>query len=383
MKKVLLVSYYFNLRDTDRAYTAYSYLKKKNYEVKVFCGDYDHNSKKYVSYNLDNVNIIHVPSYKRNVSFRRIWSNLKFSWKARKLVTKEQFDFVWVIGPPNSTSYFLKDLIHRKKSKFILDIFDLYPETIPINERLKSILMCLGLGIWRYLRDASIRDADIFVSECKYYLTRLNLKEDDKIRILPLCKGDVEKLDIPELPIDDIRIVYLGALTGNYDFESLIDLMIAFKEILPKKAKLFIIGDGPKREWLLSELRNSGIEVEYLGRVYDDNVKRQVFEQCHFGFNGFKKSSSIALSYKSMEYMSNGVALINSCKEDTWKLVENSNIGINYSYGEIGELAECISKLSVHEVYRMKRAAFNTYKENFSFSHYCRRMDEILNAHGL
>lgn len=383
MKKVLLISYYFNLRDTDRAYTAYSYLKKRNYEVKVFCGDYDHNSKKYVSYDLDNVKIVHVPSYKRNVSFRRIWSNLRFSWKVRKLVEKEKFDFVWVIGPPNSTSYFLKDLIHRKKTKFILDIFDLYPETIPINEKLKSILMWFGLGIWGYLRNASIREADVFVSECKYYLTRLNLKEDDRIRILPLCKGDVEKLAIPELPTEEIRIVYLGALTGNYDFESLIDLMISLKKILQKKAKLFIIGDGPNREWLLSELGNGGIEVEYLGRVYDDNVKKLVFEQCHFGFNGFKKNSSIALSYKSMEYMSNGVALINSCKEDTWELVENENIGINYSYGKIRELAEYISKLSACDVYRMKQAAFITYKENYSFSHYCKRMDEILNTQGL
>lgn len=349
----------------------------------MFCGDYEHNSKKYISYDLEDVKVVHVPSYKRNISFRRIWSNLKFSWNVRRLMKEEQFDFAWVVGPPNSTGYFLKGLIHRKKAGFILDIFDLYPETIPINEKLKSILIWFGLGVWGYLRDVSIKEADVFVSECKYYLTRLNLKENNKIKILPLCKGDVKDIVIPKLPTEEIRIVYLGALTGNYDFESLINLMVALKERLQKKARLFIIGDGPNREWLLRELGNSGIAVEYLGRTYDDDVKKRVFEQCHFGFNGFKENASIALSYKSMEYMSNGVALINSCKEDTWELVQNENIGINYSYGKIRELAEYISQLSTDEVYRMKQAAFVTYKENYSFSHYCKRMDEILKTHKL
>ena len=52
MKKILLVSYYFNLRDTDRAYTAYCYLKKRGYEVKVLCGNYDHNSKTLMVYRM-------------------------------------------------------------------------------------------------------------------------------------------------------------------------------------------------------------------------------------------------------------------------------------------------------------------------------------------
>lgn len=377
MKKILLVSYYFNLRDTDRAYTAYCYLKKRGYEVKVLCGNYDHNSKTFVTYGLPDVQEIPVHGYNRNISFRRIYSNLKFAWHARRIVKQEQFDIAWVVGPPNCTGYFLKKVIRKKNAIFILDIFDLYPETIPINESLKQGLKYLGLGVWSYLRDASIKEADIFLSECKYYLTRLGLKENDRIKLLPLCKDDVEDIIIPKLSVEEIRIIYLGALTGNYDFEGLINLMVALKE-KHKKAKLFIIGDGSKRNWLLEELDNKGIRIEYLGRVYDDSIKKQIFEQCHFGFNGFKENVSIALSYKSMEYMSNGVALINSCKEDTWELINNKNIGINYSCGKIKELAECICQLSAEDVSRMKQAAFVTYKEEYSFSRYSERMDDIL-----
>lgn len=76
--------------------------------------------------------------------------------------------------------------------------------------------------------------------------------------------------------------------------------------------------------------------------------------------------------------MSNGVALINSCKEDTWELINNKNIGINYSCGKIKELAECICQLSAEDVSRMKQAAFVTYKEEYSFSRYSERMDDIL-----
>lgn len=71
-KKVLIVSYYLNLRDTDRCYTVYNYFKEKGYDVEALCGNYDHNSKKKVRYNLEGVREIEVIPYKKNMSLTRM-----------------------------------------------------------------------------------------------------------------------------------------------------------------------------------------------------------------------------------------------------------------------------------------------------------------------
>lgn len=380
-EKVFIISYYFNLRDSDRAYSAYQYFKQRNYEVKLICGNYDHSSKKKIDYGMDDVLEVPVVRYKKNISFKRIYSNLKFALDTKKIIKKETpFNIGFVIGPPNATGYFVNKEIHRKGALFVLDIFDLYPETIPVNEKLKKILKYFGFGIWAYFRDASIQKADIFTVSCRYYFIRLNLQENDKQKVIPLCKDDKDMFEIKKLPTDEIRIVYLGALTGNYDFEGLVSLMDELKKN-GTPAKLFIIGDGYNKDWLLSSLQEKGIKYEFFGRVYDESFKQTIFEQCHFGYNGFKENASIALSYKSMEYMSNGIALINSCKEDTWDLVENRNIGLNYQHGQMKILAEKIISLSADAIHKMKMNAFEVYVEEYSFSKYCERMDNIFAPH--
>lgn len=375
-KKVLILTYYFNTRDTDRAYSVLQYFKSRNYDVELICGNYDHNSKKTVHYNTPEVKEIPVWQYNKNISIKRILSNIKFAYDVKKHIKKETFDIAYVISPPNITGYVNKKIFKEKGVLFVLDVFDLYPETIPINERLKKILFYFGLGVWAYLRNASIKKADKFIGSCNYYFTRLNIKEDERNNIVPLCKNDSEVQEIKQIPIDELRIIYLGALTGNYDFEGLVQIMIELKN-KEKQAKLFIIGDGYRREWLLKELEHNNINYEYLGRIYDDEIKRKVFEKCHFGFNGFKDNASIALSYKSMEYMSNGLALINSCKEDTWNLVDKENIGINYKSEDITNLVQSILSLSEEQLFSMKVNALSVYGKEYSYTRYCERMDRI------
>ena len=194
--------------------------------------------------------------------------------------------------------------------------------------------------------------------------------------LVPLCNSDSNKECISSLSLQQLNIVYLGALTGNYDFESLIQLFIKL-ESRGKNAKLFIIGDGHKKDWLLNKLTQNHINFEFLGRVYDDQVKGKVFDMCHFGFNGFKENAAIALSYKSMEYMSNGLALINSSKEDTWNIVEQYNIGINYHSNNIDKLVSQILELSDSELIEMRNKALKIYNKDYSYSAFCERMDTI------
>lgn len=382
MKKVLLITYYFNLRDTDRAYTAYSYFKNRSFDITVIAGNFDHNSKTSVKYNLDDVIEVSVRPYYKNASVERIRSFVEFGFEAKKLIKNMNFDIAYVVGPPNSTGYILRKIIREKKAFFVSDIYDLYPETIPLSPWKKKILNFAGFWFWSYLRDKTIKDSDCFVGSCHYYFTRLKLSEDSKHHMIPLCKGEKQIQTVEKRSYESIRIIYLGALTGNYDFEGLVDLMTELKRI-GGKACLDIVGEGPRKEWLLKSLDEAGIDYKFYGRIYDDETKKMIMRNCHFGFNGFKDGAAIALSYKSMEYLSNGLALINSCKEDTWNLVEKEKIGFNYNANDINLLARSLVNSTSEEVYEMQKRALAVYDANYARHNYTQKMDEIFLNEGM
>lgn len=378
MKKVIIVSYYLNIRDTDRCNTVYTYFKERGYDVKMLCGNFDHNSKKIVSYGTEDIEEIPVKPYKKNMSVTRMLSAYKFGLDVKKKLRHMNADIVYVVGPPNSTAYILRKTIRKIGAKFVSDIYDLYPETIPISDKVKKVAKICGFWWWSYLRDSAIKKADVFIGSCQYYFTVLNLKNDNRLKMVPLCKSSKSIKRTEILPNEKLNILYLGALTGNYDFEGLIKIMMQFKQ-KGKPSKLYIIGDGPRKEWLLSELDEKDIEYEFLGRIYDDDIKSEVMGKCHFGFNGFKENVAIALSYKSMEYMSNALALINCCKEDTWELVKNKNIGINYTGKNIAEAVDSLIKVSAEDIFEMQNNASQQYDENYSYECYKKKMDEIFN----
>lgn len=376
-KKVAIITYYFNIRDTDRPYSVYKYFKQKGFNVEVICGDYDHNAKQYKEYDIDDINSIHVKKYSKNISIKRIYSNLMFAIDASKYIKNTKHDIYYIIIPPNITAFLCGIIAKKSNSKLIVDVFDLYPETIPLSPKIKKILNLFGLWIWSYLRDYSIKISDVFISSCNYYLSYLGISKSKKNHVVPLCKGNARINNVKFIDNDCLNIVYLGALTHNYDFESLIYIMKELKNV-NKRAKLSIIGDGENREWLLMSLKKNEIEFEFYGRMYDDVEKEKILTKCHFGFNGFKENTNIALSYKSMEYMSNGLALINSCKEDTWNLVNSNNIGINYNNFTLDKLINQMINLTADEIQEMKENSLQVYNKYYSFDKYLENMDSII-----
>ena len=142
-------------------------------------GNYDHNSKSKVSYNLDRCTEINVIPYKKNISIKRILSNVNFALVVNRLLKIRKFDIAYVVCPPNVTGYLNWRTIKKKKSLLIIDVFDLYPETIPIDNKFVSILAYPFFKIWSHLRDYTIKRCDIFIGSCNYYFTILNLKEDN------------------------------------------------------------------------------------------------------------------------------------------------------------------------------------------------------------
>ena len=108
-------------------------------------------------------------------------------------------------------------------------------------------------------------------------------------------------------------------------------------------------------------------------------AKREIISKCWFGFNGYKNNTEVALSYKSVDYLSYGVPLINSALEDTMDLVDNERIGYNFNSGSLEIIIDQLSKVSSVEIDLMKKKSYRLFKNNFSKKSYYSDMNSVMN----
>ena len=177
--------------------------------------------------------------------------------------------------------------------------------------------------------------------------------------------------------IDDVfSIIYLGNIGNIYDFESLLRIIKGVEKTRP--VMLHIIGLGPKRSWLLKKLKSLNVTYVDHGASFDDGLKKDVLSSCWFGFNGFKDGTQVGLSYKSIDYLSYGVPLLNSLVSDTFRLVADEDVGFNFSNDNLEPLIDKLSLLSSADVMTMKDNAYSLFKRKFSGDSYFSDMDNVL-----
>ena len=100
--------------------------------------------------------------------------------------------------------------------------------------------------------------------------------------------------------------------------------------------------------------------------------------KCWFGYNGYLDETEVALSYKSVDYLSYGVPLLNSAKSDTYDLVNTREIGFNFSEDNLTILIDKLKVIEKLEVDKLKINSLKTFKELFSGESLFNNLDAIL-----
>lgn len=366
MKKCVLINCFAGSNEM-RVEPVREILEERGYQTLYVSSDYHHALKKYVE--LDKSVIpVHVRSYKKNLSIDRLLSHKEFSREVYKLLCKEEPDLVYVKFPPNTL---VKEAYRYKKThncKVIMDLFDLWPESLPVSEKMKKAASPL-LKVWSNYRDRYISCADLMLTECDMYREELKGILPENTHTLYLTKNDIAYEFHPCKP-GQIRLCYLGGINN------LIDLALLEKcfSRLSKRGKvsLDIIGDGIQKDELIKIARAHGCETAFHGVVYDENEKYKIMSQCDFGINVVKDTVKIALSIKSIEYFRAGLAVLNTVKFDTAKIIEKSGAGINLdSVEKLGQLGE-------EAVNAMKQRSRGIFEEYFCREVFYSRLNEFL-----
>ena len=309
---------------------------KKEYEIQIFIGDFIHSTKERVKEKNENCKYIHVKSYKKNISIYRLFSHLNFSYHIKNVIEKERPDLLYVLMPPNSVGDVCRKYrIKHKESKLILDLIDMWPESMPLG----NFIYSFPAQLWKRMRDESLQTADFVFTECKLYAELLQDIIKDKTLPLYLLKyqsdeekklviNKVNKIKNIEEKID-ITIAYVGSINNIID----IDCIIKVLKLLAREYSVTvrIIGDGENRKYFVSALNEFDIIVEFFGKIFDERKKIDILAGCDIALNIMKPSVNVGLTIKSIDYFSYGLPIINTIRGDTWELIEKYNIGYNVS----------------------------------------------------
>ena len=339
--------------------------------VTVISSDFNHIKKQKRTSRRNGYLYIDTKIYTRNISVKRILSHIDFSKKAIIEAKKCNPDILYVMLPPNTLGrYAAKYKRKHPEVKLIFDIIDLWPESLPINIKIKKLLT-LPLNIWRNFRDKSLKYADKIITECNLYKQELKIDS----QTLYLAKDNTTQTTINFFE-DKINVCYLGSINNIIDIGLIKKLLNQINK--KKQVILHIIGDGESREQFISEVESCGIKTIFYGKVFDDKKKSEIFSKCNFAINIMKRNTKVGLSIKSIDYFEAGLPILNNIKEDTYGLIEKYCAGFNISDDNIEEVAHKIVNLSKEEFLNMST---NTKKvfENYFNKHACEeRLQKIL-----
>jgi glycosyltransferase involved in cell wall biosynthesis len=345
-------------------------LENRDYKVTVLVADFDQLRHSKMTDKNAECTYIEVPAYSKNISVQRIFSHLEFGRKVNKYLNSLKPDLVYLLMPPNNTArYCIKYINKYPDTKYIVDLIDLWPESMPLG-KLKKSLPC---KVWKSWRNKSVKCADHVFAECDFYRDELKsvIGNSDRASTLHLFKEqNKEEQDfissnietwqrINREDINNKKIVlgYVGSINNIIDIDGITSLVQDFIKS-GYKVNFHIIGDGESKDNFISSLNNVGAEVIYYGKIFGELEKIKILGPCNFGINMMKSSVAVGLSIKSIDYFSYGLPVINNIKGDTWSLLEQNVIGFNYSNQK--------SILNFLDNKLVRKDVLKIYSENFT-----------------
>lgn len=343
------------------------YFDKHGYQTIYIASDFHHTKKEFVKLS-NNIIPVHTKPYKKNLSVSRMYSHYAFSNAIYEKLCEYKPTVIYIKFPPNSLVKMAYKYRKANECKLILDVFDLWPESLPVSCKIKNIISP-ATALWASFRNKYLRYSDLVFTECDMYKDVLKDYLPNEVHTLYLTKNDISYVE-PDPKIDsELTICYLGGINNLIDIDMIGKIICQLTK--NRKVTLEIIGDGIKRDELIMTAKESGARVNFHGVIYDEQDKYLIMSKCDYGLNLMKKTVKVALTIKSIEYFRAGIAIINNVPYDTWNIIERYNAGINI-------VTQVNKDFSSSDIIQMKRNARKVYEVLFSRDSFERVLEKTL-----
>jgi glycosyltransferase involved in cell wall biosynthesis len=342
VKRVLIISQHFYPEigsHANRMKHLYIQLKKQNYDVTIFTSEPSYPNKKIYengdfwddeSLNCEKDNIVRISINSRKYSnsiLNRLIYYLEVALKFILLIIKDQkrYDYVFATSPPIFTGFVGLFAKYRYKSKFILDIRDLWPESLKGVGVFNNPLI---LGFFGALEKMLYRKSDKIVINSLGFQDHIQQKgKIDKSKILFIPNGAMkeELASINNRKKTVNKVIYAGNLGLAQNTELINQLVPLLDE---QGIQLTIIGYGINKNELFNSIK------EYKNVTIINPLTRKecfkIISKHDLGLVTLKDKEvfKTVLPGKIIDYMTCGVPIVGVIDGYAKEMVEKERVGI-------------------------------------------------------
>ncbi|MDQ0482512.1 glycosyltransferase family 4 protein [Guptibacillus hwajinpoensis] len=362
-RDVLLVAPFTNLPG-EKGFNRFSYIAKKlseiGHNVTLVTSSFKHREKKFrdqksISERYFPYNLVIIPElgYKKNVGFDRIWSHRHFAKQLTAYLNAidKKPDVIYCAYPMMGAAFEVGKYAKRHKIPFILDIQDVWPESIKNMLKIPDPLTDTLLYPLTLYANRIYKLADSVVGVSQSYIARVEKANIHAKDFLPVYIGtDLSHFDsCQSLKVmkksDEFWITYVGTFSYSYDIPTVIRAVAKLKEKGFHNIVFKVMGDGPFRgryEQLASDLN---APVDFMGHLsYDEMVPTLV--RSDIAANAISKGAQQSITNKIGDYVAAGLPILNSSQNKEFcDIVTSRVLGYNYEPGDADTLANHIESL--------------------------------------
>lgn len=307
------------------------------------------------------VTLLHEPSYKKNISLKRIYSHHCFSKEVTKYLNlRKKPDIIICSVPSLSVGDAVTKFANNHNIKVIIDIQDLWPEAFKIAINIPIISNILFFPMWLQANRIYKR-ADKIMAVSETYVKRglSKNKKDDKG--YPLYIGSDSKLvedsikgQVIEKAKNEFWIGYVGALGHSYDIGTVIDAIYLLNQQGYTRIVFKVMGHGEELEEFKKYAAEKNVNCDFMGFL-EYGVMMGVLMKCDVAVNPIIGKSAASIINKVSDYAMAGIPVINTQNSEEYRhLLESYNCGINCVNGDSESVAQAIKKLYNDEKMRIE-----------------------------
>ncbi|MBS4223373.1 glycosyltransferase family 4 protein [Lederbergia citrea] len=381
-KRILIISQHFYPEigsGGNRIKNIYHLLVNKGYDVSIITTEPSYPNKKiyedeafwddpFMTNDSPKISRIQVANRKYSRSLiNRLFFFLEVAFKLliKVLQEKQKYDIVFVTSPPIFIG--MVGLVARLKfkSKFILDIRDLWPESLR------------GVGVFNnsfILKTFSLvekilyKKADRIIVNSIGFINYISEKASvpmENIQYIPNSAREYE-IDMDDKPESDFKVIYTGNIGLAQDIEFLKKIA---KKLNENKIKLTIIGYGIKSRELKDYIQTEKMKNVSLQSPLTRKKCLEEIRGHHIGIVSLnsKKVFDTVLPGKVVDYMTCKIPIVASVSGYSKKVIEENNVGLVSGKRDVNEIYNYIKYLYDHPLERttMSRNSERCIRENF------------------
>jgi glycosyltransferase involved in cell wall biosynthesis len=262
-----------------------------------------------------------VPGYRKNISFRRLWSHWRFAANWRSAAEAEARagnlpDVIVLSSPPLYVGKMARAFRRNRPVRLVFDVMDAWPETF------ERVAPRFALGWMRRIAGGNYRSADALSAVASRYLElarsygcaapqRLCYHG---IRLAPDCVGAARRLDGVR------RLVYAGNMSLSYDLATVVEAVKSMPGLT-----LDLAGSGPD-EPVLRRRAEGCSRIRFHGYLPEAELRR-LLEKADAGIIPMFDDSCVGVPYKLADYAAAGLPVISSLHGETEELLASYRAG--------------------------------------------------------